>query len=265
MYNSQKGHGLKDLFRNITRPFKPILNPILKEAKAIGTELAGGLIEDLVSGKTSKASVKARGKQAKNMAVQRALQTLQGGRGNFNGNLPPTGSSLGWSGKTAKRKRSRSKSQTPGKRKRTQSRSQSSKRKRTQTGGISPPIHFPLGNYPNYNRVMKGKGFFQNIYNKFEKERIEDCKRMKRKQTGGRRAGKKRKPRKQTGGRRAGKKRKPRKQTGGRRAGKKRKPRKQTGGRRAGKKRKPQKQTGGRRKRERDAATIFDGIYDVFS
>ena len=64
-YNSQKGYGLKDLFRNITRPFKPLLKPILKEAKAIGTELTGNLIEDLVTGKTSKASVKARGKQAK--------------------------------------------------------------------------------------------------------------------------------------------------------------------------------------------------------
>ena len=38
-YNSQKGYGLKDLFRNITRPFKPVLKPVLKEAKAIGAEL----------------------------------------------------------------------------------------------------------------------------------------------------------------------------------------------------------------------------------
>ena len=98
---------------------------------------------------------------------------------------------------------------------------------------------------------MKGGGFldFSNLYKKFDKERIADCKDwLKRKQKGGRRPAKKRKPRKQTG---AGKKRKPRKQTG---AGKKRKPRKQTGkksksrkqtgGRRAGKKRKPRKQTG---------------------
>ena len=218
-YNSQKGYGLKDLFRNITRPFKPILKPILKEAKAIGTELAGNLIEDLVTGKTSKASVKARGKQAKNMAVQRALQTFQGGRGNFNENLPPTGSSLGLSGKIAKRKRSRSKNQHPAKRKRTQSKSQPPKRKRSQTGGSLFYPHYPAGNYPLRDyRLMKGG---------------------KRKQFK-KRAGK-RKPRKQTGG---GKKHKPRKQTGGRRTGKKRKPRKQTGGRRTGKKRKPRKQTG---------------------
>ena len=222
-YNSQKGYGLKDLFRNITRPFKPILKPILKEAKAIGTELAGNLIQDLVTGKTSKSSVKARGKQAKDMAVQRALQTFQGGRGDFNDDLPPTGSSLGWSGKIAKRKRSRSKSQRPPKRKRARSKSQPSKRKRTQTGGVQPPIHFPLGNYPLRNWIMKGG------------------KRKSRKQTG-----KKRKPRKQTG-----KGRKSRKQTG-----KKRKPRKQTGGRRTGKKRKPRKQTGS------GVLSILDDIFN---
>ena len=73
---------------------------------------------------------------------------------------------------------------------------------------------------------MKGSGFldFSNIYKKFDKERIADCKDwLKRKQKGGRRTGKKRKPQKQTGGRRTGKKRKTRKQTGGRRTGKKHK------------------------------------------
>ena len=96
-YNSQKGYGLKDLLRNITRPFKPVLKPVLKEAKAIGAELAGNLIGDLVSGKSSKASVKARGNQAKNMAVQRALQVFQGGSGHSKSQRP------------TKRKRDRSK------------------------------------------------------------------------------------------------------------------------------------------------------------
>ena len=222
-YNSQKGYGLKDLFRNITRPFKRILKPILKEVTAIGTDLAGNLIEDLVTGKTSKSSVKARGKQAKDMAVQRLLQ---GGRGNFNENLPPTGSSLGWSGKIAKRKRSRSKSQRPAKRKRSQSKSQPPKRKRSQTGGSLIYPHYPGGNYPGWNyplrdyRIMRG--------GKPKQFKKPTGKRKPRKQTGGRRTGKKRKTRKQTGGRRTGKKRKTRKQTGGRRTGKKRKPRKQT-------------------------------------
>ena len=144
------------------------------------------------------------------MAVQRALQVFQGGSG-------------------------RSKSQCPAKRKRDRSKSQPPKRKRSQTGGIYPPIHYPAGNYPfghplaNYppGSIMKGSGFFSNIYKKFDKERIADCKDwLKQKQKGGRRTGKKRKPRKQTGGRRAGKKGKTRKQTGGRQTGKKRKPRK---------------------------------------
>ena len=76
VYNSQKGYGLKDLFRNITRPFKPLLKPVLEGVKDVGLNLAGDLIGDLVCGKTSKASIKERGKQAKNMAVQRALQTF---------------------------------------------------------------------------------------------------------------------------------------------------------------------------------------------
>ena len=211
-YNSQKGHGLKDLFRNITRPFKPFLKPILNEAKAIGTELAGNLIEDLVTGKTSKASVKARGKQAKNMAVQRALQTFQGGSGNFNGNLPPTGTSLGWSGKIAKRKRSRSKRQRPAKRKRTQPKSQPPKRKRSQTGGSLIYPHYPGGNYPGWNYPLRDYRIMKGGKPKQFKKRA--GKRKPRKQTGGRRTGKKCKPRKQTGGRRTGKKRKPRKQTG---------------------------------------------------
>ena len=215
VYNSQKGYGLKDLFRNLTRPFKPILKPVLEGVKDVGIGLAGDLIGDLISGKTSKASIKERGKQAKNMAVQRTLQNFQGGSGNF------SPSSLGWSDKTAKRKRSRSKSQPPAKRKRSQSKSAN----RSQTGGIYPPIHYPAGNYPGYNRIMKGGGLFDfsGLIKKFDKERIADCKDwLKRQQKGGRRPAKKRKPRKQTG---AGKKRKPRKQTG-----KKSKSRKQTGG-----------------------------------
>ena len=267
IYSSQKGYGFKDLFRNITRPFKPILKPVLEGVKDVGVSLAGELIGDLLSGKTSKASIKERGKQARNMAAQRALQTFQGGRGDF------SPSSMGWSDKTAKRKRSRSKSQTPAKRKRSQSRP--AKRKRGQTGGIfPPPIHYPGGNYPGYG--MTGRGFFTNLSKHFREDEMADCKDwMKRKQLGGRRAAKKRKPRKRTqtgsgngiwpkglwsgrGKRRkqTGKKRKPRKQTG---AGKKRKP--------TGKKSKSRKQTGGRRtgkKRKQRGAGLWTIAKDIF-
>ena len=89
------------------------------------------------------------------------------------------------------------------------------RKKRKQTGGIYPPIHYPLGNYPGYDRIMEGRG----IFSKMRREMEKDCKDWyKRQQKGGR--VRKRKPKKQTG---AGKKRK---QKG---SGKKRKSRKQTG------------------------------------
>ena len=194
VYNSQKGRGFNDIFGTLNRTFKPVL----EGAADVGVNLATGLVGDLLSGKTPKASIKERGNQAKSMAAQRALQSLQGGSGNF------SPSSLGWSNKTAKRKRSRSKSQPPAKRK--------------QSGGIYPPIHYPAGNYPGYDRIMEGRGFFSKMRNRLKKDAIADCKDWhKRQQKGGRRPVKKRKPKKQTGSGKqtgAGKKRKPRKQTG---------------------------------------------------
>ena len=220
---SQKGRGFNDIFGTLTSTFKPIV----EGAADVGATLATGLVTDLLSGKTPKTSIKERGNQAKGMVAQRALQSLQGGRGDF------SPSSLGWSDKTAKRKRSRSKSQPPAKRSK-------------QTGGsiFPPPIHYPAGNYPGYDMI--GRGIISEMRNRMEK----DCKDWyERQQKGGRRPVKKRKPKKQTGSGKqtgAGKKRKPKKQTG---AGKKRKPRKQTGAgkkppKRSGKKSKSRKQTG---------------------
>ena len=225
---SQKGRGFNDIFGTLTSTFKPIV----EGAADIGATLATGLVTDLLSGKTPKASIKERGNQAKGMAAQRALQSLQGGRGDF------SPSSLGWSDKTAKRKRSRSKSQPPAKRSK-------------QTGGsiFPPPIHYPAGNYPDYDMI--GRGIISKMRNRMEK----DCKDWyERQQKGGRRPVKKRKPKKQTG---AGKKRKPKKQTG---AGKKRKPRKQTG---AGKK--PQKRSGKKSKsRKQTGDGLWSGIKEIF-
>ena len=179
VYNSQKGRGFNDLFGTLNRTFKPVL----EGAADVGANLATGLVSDLLSGKTPKASIKERGNQAKGLVAQRALEKLQGGSG-------------------TKRKRSRSKSQPS--------------KKRKQTGGIYPPIHYPLGNYPGYDRVTEGKA----IFSKMRREMEKDCKDWyQRQQKGGRRPGKKRKPKKQTG---AGKKRKPQ-------TGKKSKSRNQTG------------------------------------
>ena len=179
VYNSQRGRGFNDIFGTLNRTFKPVI----EGAADVGANLATGLVSDLLSGKTPKASIKERGNQAKGLVAQRALQGLQGGSG-------------------TKRKRSTSKSQ--------------SSKKRKQTGGriFPPPVHYPGGNYPGYDMIGRG------IYSKMRKEMEKDCKDWyQRQQKGGRRPGKKRKPKKQTG---AGKKRKPqtgkkrksRKQTG---------------------------------------------------
>ena len=199
----QKGRGFNDIFGTLTNTFKPVVESVAD----VGTKVATGLVGDLLSGKTPKASIKERGNQAKIMAAQRALEKLQGGRGGV------SPSSFGSSNTTAKRKRSRS-------------------RKRSkQTGGIYPPIHYPLGNYPGYNNypVMMGRGIFSDMRNRLRKDAIADCKDWQKRQQKG--SGKKRKSKKQKGSGKqkgAGKKRKAKKQTG---AGKKRaaKKRKQTG------------------------------------
>ena len=225
---SQKGRGFNDIFGTLTSTFKPIV----EGAADVGATLATGLVTDLLSGKTPKTSIKERGNQAKGMAAQRALQSLQGGRGDF------SPSSMGWSDKTAKRKRTRSESQPPAKRS-----------KQTRGRIFPPPIHYPAGNYPGYDMI--GRGIISEMRNRMEK----DCKDWyERQQKGGRRPVKKRKPKKQTG---AGKKRKPKKQKG---SGKKRKPRKQTG---AGKK--PRKRSGKKSKsRKQTGDGLWSGIKEIF-
>ena len=201
----QKGRGFNDIFGTLTNTFKPVV----EGAANVGATLATGLVTDLLSGKTPKASIKERGNQAKGLVAQRALQSLQGGRGDV------SPSSFGSSNTTAKRKRSRSKSQPQAKRSK-------------QTGGIYPPIHYPLGNYPGYDNypVMMGRGIFSEMRNRLRKDAIADCKDWQKRQQKG--SGKKRKAKKQKG---AGKKRKAKKQTGAgkKRSAKKRKSRKQTG------------------------------------
>ena len=77
VYGSQKGRGFNDIFGTLTSTFKPIA----EGAANVGASLATGLVTDLLSGKNPKASIKERGNQAKGMVAQRALQSLQGGRG----------------------------------------------------------------------------------------------------------------------------------------------------------------------------------------
>ena len=231
VYGSQKGRGFNDIFGTLTSTFKPIV----EGAADVGASLATGLVTDLLSGKTPKTSIKERGNQAKGMVAQRALQSLQGGRGDV------SPSSMGWSDKTAKRKRSRSKTQRPAKRSK-------------QTGGriFPPPIHYPAGNYPGYDMI--GRGIISKMKNRMEK----DCKDWYERQQKG--SGKKPKSKKQTG---SGKKRKPKKQTG---AGKKRKPKKQKGsGKQTGAGKKPRKRTGKKSKsRKQTGDGLWSGLKEIF-
>ena len=73
----QKGRGFNDIFGTLTKTFKPVV----EGAANVGASLATGLVTDLLSGKNPKASIKERGNQAKGLVAQRALQSLQGGRG----------------------------------------------------------------------------------------------------------------------------------------------------------------------------------------
>ena len=94
--NVQSGYGLGRFFRNVGRvfkpvvnPFKPIVNPVLKEVKdigrTVGTDLLQNLVQDVLTGQSPKASIKARGKQSRDKALQLALQkSLQKGKGKLN-------------------------------------------------------------------------------------------------------------------------------------------------------------------------------------
>ena len=187
-YNSQKGRGINDLFGTLNRAFTPVLESVAD----VGANVATGLVGDLLSGKSPKASIKDTGNRAKTMVAQRALEKLQGGSG-------------------TKRKRSSSKSS----------------KKRKQTGGriFPPPVHYPAGNYPGYDMI--GRGIFQKMRNALGKD-CEDLYR-RRQQKGGR--VRKRKSKKQKGGGKKRKQKGSGKQTGAGKKRKRRtgKSRKQTG------------------------------------
>ena len=254
-HNSQRGYGLKDLFRNITRPLKPIMKPILKEAKgigkAVGTELAQNFVNDLIAGKSAKDSVKARGKEAKGLAAQHTLKALlrrqQSGNGSFTGEQPPTESNLGTSNKTAKRKRAPSKNKAPAKRKRPQSKSQSAKRTKVQGGG-----------YWNVDRHADW------VVDQIVKQSGGRRAKKQTKQTGGLGVGMfLRELGRITGTRRRTQKIRARRRKSKKQKGKKRKSRKQTGGRRTGGKKKGKRKTG--KKRKRSTTSKAAPVNDIFS
>ena len=258
-HNSQRGYGLKDLFRNIIRPIKPIMKPIIKEAKgigkAVGTELAQNFVNDIIAGKSTKDSVKAWGKEAKGLAAQHTLKALlrrqQSGNGSFTGEQPPTRSNLGVSNKTAKRKRSPSKNKAPAKRKRPQAKSQTAKRRKVQEGGywdVEGSADWVVEQLGGGRKSKKQTGGFYQILDKIRDGRGETN------QTGGfmgsfMRAVHEGEQRKKRARRRKSKKQK----------GRGRKSRKQTGGRRTRGKKKGKRKIG--KKRSTGKAVPVDDIF----
>ena len=215
----------KTVLKPVVKEVKPFVNPVLKEAKGIGTavgvDLAGSLLEDAISGKSSKASAKARGQQAglnaKNMATARVLQVLaQNGNG-----FPKTDPLIALDNsieEKPKRKRAQSTGLPPAKRKKAEPKKQPAKRKRTQKGG-------QLKGRKKRTQTGGFGGIFSTLFDGMQKvERaalkplrkraMRDIRKSKKRT---KRSGKKR-GRKQRGGSRKGykgKKRKPKKQKGG--------------------------------------------------
>ena len=54
VYNSQRGRGFNDIFGTLNRTFKPVI----EGAADVGANLATGLVGELLSGKSPKASIK---------------------------------------------------------------------------------------------------------------------------------------------------------------------------------------------------------------
>ena len=199
----------KGVLKPVVKEVKPFVNPVLKEAKGIGTavgvDLAGALLEDAITGKSSKASAKARGQQAslnaKNMATARVLQALaQNGNG-----FPKTDPLIALDNSIEekpppKRKRAQPTGLPPAKRKKVEPKKQPSKRKRvqkrgskTQTGGFGGAF----------------RGLFDGMQ-KLERAALKPLTKraMRDKRKSKKRKGKKRKGKKRTqkGGRKKGKK-----------------------------------------------------------
>ena len=69
VYNSQRGRGFNDIFGTLNRTFKPVI----EGAADVGANLATGLVGELLSGKSPKASdkgFKVEAEQNVNEAVQ---------------------------------------------------------------------------------------------------------------------------------------------------------------------------------------------------
>ena len=73
----QQGYGLGGLFKSLARAAMPMVKSGAKALGKIALNTGANLLGDVVSGKNLKESAKARGKEAANVAKNRAVNRLQ--------------------------------------------------------------------------------------------------------------------------------------------------------------------------------------------
>ena len=122
----QQGYGLGGLFRSVARAVMPMVKSGAKTLGKIPLNAGANLLGDVASGKNLKEAVKARGKEAVNVAKNRAVKRLQ--------TYAQTGSGRKRRRKTTVKKRStRSKSKKRSRSKKTMVKKRSRSRKTTVT------------------------------------------------------------------------------------------------------------------------------------
>ena len=134
-------HGLGGLFRSVARAVMPMVKSAAKALGKIALNAGANLLGDVASGKNLKEAVKTRGKEAVNVAKNRAVKRLQtyaqtgSGRKRKSTAKKRSGRSKSRmrSGKTTVKKRSRSRKRTVKKRKASRSVIRSSQTKRRKT------------------------------------------------------------------------------------------------------------------------------------
>ena len=73
----QQGYGLGGLFRSVARAVMPMVNSRAKALGKIALNAGANLLGDVASGKNLKEAVRTRGKEAVNVAKNRAVKRLQ--------------------------------------------------------------------------------------------------------------------------------------------------------------------------------------------
>ena len=121
----QQGYGLGGLFRSVARAVMPMVKSGAKALGKIALNAGANLLGDVASGKNLKEAVKSRGKEAVNVAKNRAVKRLQTYAQTGSGRRRRKTTVKKRSGRSKSRKRSR---KTTARSRKTTKRSRSKKR-----------------------------------------------------------------------------------------------------------------------------------------